>query len=211
MTTEYKASAALRLKWAGAVVLLMGLIAAAGWGVYTLPAQIVDGMLEADIRKQSEMWKRRVLLHMEDAETTFQTGIMDEHDQEFLELMPEASDVYRFKLFHADGTVFWSTRSSDIGSTNTKPYFASTVASGGIYYKHEEKPASEIDDLALHSAQLDTSKPHHVAEVYTPVMRNSTFLGAIEDPRDLLEVSNLVSLEASPLQRVEQPTDDYAP
>lgn len=191
MTTEYKASAALRLKWAGAVVLLLGLIAAAGWGVYTLPAQIVDGMLEADIRKQSEMWKRRVLMHMDDAEATFQTGIMDEHEQEFLELMPEASDVYRFKLFHADGTVFWSTRPSDIGSTNSEPYFTSTVANGEIYYKHEEKPASEIDDLALHSARLDTSKHHHVAEVYTPVFRNSVFLGAIEFYTDITEIREI--------------------
>ncbi|MBO9450145.1 diguanylate cyclase [Tropicibacter sp. R16_0] len=191
MSTEFKASVALRLKWAGAIALLISMIAAAGWSILTLPTQIVDGMLEADIRKQSEMWKRRVLLHMEDAEATFQTGFMDEHDQEFLELMPEASDVYRFKLFHADGTVFWSTRASDIGSKNTKPYFASTVANGELYYKHEEKPASEIDDLVLHSAQLDTSKPHHVAEVYTPVMRNSSFLGAIEFYTDITEIRDI--------------------
>ncbi|WP_164659226.1 diguanylate cyclase [Tropicibacter sp. Alg240-R139] len=148
-------------------------------------------MLEADIRKQSEMWKRRVLMHMEDAEITFQTGIMGAHDQEFLELMPEASDVYRFKLFHADGTVFWSTRPSDIGSVNTNPYFATNVTNGEIYYKHEKKPASEIDDLVLHSAQLDTSMPHHVAEIYTPVMRNSSFLGAIEFYTDITELREI--------------------
>lgn len=191
MTTVDKASAALRLKWAGAIVLLLAMIAAAGWGIHTLPTQIVDGMLEADIRKQSEMWKRRVLLHMGDAESTFQTGLMDEHDRKFLEMMPEASDVYRFKLFHADGTVFWSTRASDIGTKNTNPYFTTTIANGGIFYKQEEKPASEIDDLALHSAELDASMPHHVAEVFTPITRNSTFLGAIEFYTDITEIRDI--------------------
>ncbi|SLN32811.1 Response regulator PleD [Falsiruegeria litorea R37] len=191
MTTEYKASAVQRLKLASAVVLLIAMVVTAAWGVHTLPTPIVDGMLEADIRKQSEMWKRRVLLHMEDAETTFETGVMDAHDREFLELMPEASDVYRFKLFHADGTVFWSTRASDIGTKSTKPYFTTSVANGEVYYKHEEKPASEIDDIVLHSAQLDMDKPHHVAEIYTPVMRNSSFLGAIEFYTDITELRDI--------------------
>ncbi|SPJ27404.1 sensor domain-containing diguanylate cyclase [Falsiruegeria mediterranea] len=188
MTTEYKALAAQQLKWASAGILLIAMIVTAAWGVYTLPTPIVDGMLEADIRKQSEMWKRRVLLHIESPEATFQTSLMDAHDQEFLELMPEASDVYRFKLFHADGTVFWSTRPSDIGSTNTKSYFSSTLKNGEVYYTHEEVPASEIDDLILHSGLVDTRMDHHVAEVFVPVMQNNKFLGAIEFYTDITEL-----------------------
>ena len=194
MTMDYKASASQRLKWASVPIMLVAMVFMAGWGIYTLQAPIVDGMLEADIRKQSEMWKRRVLLHMEDAESSFQTGLMEDHDRDFLELMPEASDVYRLKLFKGDGTVFWSTRPSDIGSTNTKRYFAESLASGEIYYKQDVKPASEIDDLILHSAQQDTSKPHHVAEIYTPVMRNSSFLGAIEFYTDITELRGIFIL-----------------
>lgn len=188
MTTEHRASAARQLKWASAGILLITMIVAAAWGVYTLPTPIVDGMLEADIRKQSEMWKRRVLLHMESPEATFQTGVMDSHDQEFLELMPEASDVYRFKLFHADGTVFWSTRASDVGTTNTKSYFTGTLKNGEVYYAHEEVPASEIDDLILHSGLVGVQMDHHVAEVFVPVMHNSKFLGAIEFYTDITEL-----------------------
>lgn len=194
MTMDYKASASQRLKWASVPIMLVTMVFMAGWGIYTLPAPIVDGMLEADIRKQSEMWKRRVLLHMEDAESSFQTGLMEDHDRDFLELMPDASDVYRLKLFKGDGTVFWSTRPSDIGSTNTNRYFAESLASGEIYYKQDVKPASEIDDLILHSAQQDTSKPHHVAEIYTPVMRNSSFLGAIEFYTDITELRGIFIL-----------------
>lgn len=194
MTMDYKASASQRLKWASVPIMLVAMVFMAGWGIYTLPAPIVDGMLEADIRKQSEMWKRRVLLHMEDAESSFQTGLMEDQDRDFLELMPDASDVYRLKLFKGDGTVFWSTRPSDIGSTNTKRYFAESLASGEIYYKQDVKPASEIDDLILHSAQLDTSKPHNVAEIYTPVMRNSSFLGAIEFYTDITELRGIFIL-----------------
>lgn len=188
MNTEQVASVAQRLKWAGVATLLIALTLAAAWGVYKLPTPVVDRMLEADIRRQAELWKRRVVLHMEDAETTFQTGYLDPHDQEFLALMPEASDVYRFKLFDAAGNVFWSTRASDIGGQNDKPYFQADIAKGKVYYVHAEKPASEIDGLLLHSGDTDLTSSHHVAEVYAPVMRNGRFIGAIEFYTDITEL-----------------------
>lgn len=191
MAMEFKSSTATRLKWAGAAVLLMVMIVIAGWGVQSLPSKIVDGMLETDIRKQSEMWKRRVLLHMEDTNQAFTTGQVNPADVEFLHLMPEASDVFRFKLFTADGTVFWSTRPSDVGTINTNTYFSSVIATGEIHYKLDAKPATEIDGLILHSDQLDISLPHQVAEVYTPVMYNGSFIGAIEFYTDVTELREI--------------------
>lgn len=188
MKTEQVASVAQRLKWAGVTLMLIALTIAAAWGVYKLPTPVVDRMLESDIRRQAELWKRRVVLHMEDAETTFQSGQLDIHDQEFLALMPEASDVYRFKLFDTEGRVFWSTRPSDIGGKNDKPYFQADIAKGKAYYLHDEKPASEIDGLLLHSGDANLSSMHHVAEVYAPVMQNGRFVGAIEFYTDITEL-----------------------
>ncbi|MEX0316875.1 MAG: hypothetical protein AB3N21_02935 [Ruegeria sp.] len=138
-----------RLKWIGICIGLIGLGVAAGWGIYRIPAPIVDRMLEAGLRHQADLWNRRVVLHLEDAEVTFRTGMLDEHDREFLALMPKASDVYRFKLLKADGRVFWSTRASDMGSTVDTSHFHSVVAAGSVYYKHEEKPVSEVDGLRI--------------------------------------------------------------
>jgi diguanylate cyclase (GGDEF)-like protein len=190
MTENTQSGMLARLRWLGLTTFLGGLLIVAIWGVLALPVPIVDRMLEADIRRQAELWERRVILHMSDVQRTFDSGVVVEHDAEYLNMMPEASDVYRFKLFEADGTVFWSTRASDIGGQNTKPYFLEIVSQGGVYYNHMEKPASEVDDLPLHVRQMDGDKPRHVAEVYRPILLNGRFSGAIEFYTDITEIRN---------------------
>ncbi|WP_170516459.1 sensor domain-containing diguanylate cyclase [Ruegeria atlantica] len=169
-----------RVKWAGITVLLIALAAVAGWGVYSLPAPVVDGMLKTDILKQSELWKRRVFLHLKDPETALQTGKIDPHDAEFLSSMPEASDVYRFKMFDTAGRVVWSTRPEEIGSYETRAFFRSDVARGMTHYIQEALSLSEIDGLDLHSESTHTAVQHQVAEVFVPITKNGRFIGAIE-------------------------------
>ena len=117
-----------RLKWTGITFLLFALTIAAGWGIYKLPAPLVDRMLQTDILKQAELWKRRVVLHLDDPEMALRTGNIDDHDLEFLSSMPEASDVYRFKLLDTAGRVVWSTRANEIGSMEERAFFRSDVA-----------------------------------------------------------------------------------
>ncbi|CUJ86305.1 Stalked cell differentiation-controlling protein [Ruegeria denitrificans] len=169
-----------RVKWAGITVLLIALAAVAGWGVYTLPAPVVDRMLKTDILKQSELWKRRVLLHLNDPETALLTGNIDPHDAEFLSSMPEASDVYRFNLFDTAGRIVWSTRPEEIGSYETRAFFRSDVARGMTHYIQEALQLSEIDGLDLHSEHTHTAMQHQVAEVFIPITKNGRFIGAIE-------------------------------
>ncbi|WP_424831102.1 diguanylate cyclase [Ruegeria sp.] len=169
-----------RLKWAGITFLLITLTAAAGWGIYALPAPVVDRMLRTDILKQAELWKRRVVLHLEDPETALRTGRIDPHDAEFLSSMPEASDVYRFKLFDTAGQVVWSTRPDEIGTSEPRAFFRSDVARGMNHYIQEVVPLSEIDGLDLHTENVSNTTQHHVAEVFVPVTKNGRFIGAIE-------------------------------
>ncbi|MFY0310267.1 diguanylate cyclase [Leisingera sp. D0M16] len=169
---------------------LLAVAALAAWAVLTVPAPIVDRMLEADLRKQAGTWRRAVLLHLSSSEDTFVLGDLTERDTEYLSLMPKTSDVYRLNLFEADGTIFWSTRAENIGDRNTKPYFQSTVSKGVVYYKHEEKPATEVDGL-MTAVNPDGSIPvREVAEVYSPVMHEGIFIGAIEFYSDITEVRN---------------------
>ena len=169
-----------RLKWAGITILLIVLAATAGWSIYALPAPVVDRMLRTDILKQAELWKRRVVLHLEDPETALRTGHIDHHDAEFLSTMPEASDVYRFKLFDTSGRVVWSTRPEEIGTSEPRNFFRSDVARGMTHYIQETVPLSEIDGLDLHTENTSKTTQHHVAEVFMPVTKNGRFIGAIE-------------------------------
>ncbi|NSY39243.1 sensor domain-containing diguanylate cyclase [Leisingera sp. ANG59] len=181
---------AAKLKSFSLLPLLLAAAALAARAVYSVPAPIVDRMLEADLRKQADTWRRSVLLHLSSSKDAFIVGDLNDHDEEYLSLVPETSDVYRLKLFAADGTIFWSTRRENIGERNTKPYFQSVVAQGLIYYKHEERPATEVDGLEA-AVNADGSIPYReVAEVYSPVMHDGIFIGAIEFYSDITDVRN---------------------
>ena len=180
MSEKFRNAARQNLKWVSVAAMLATVAAGSAWGVYKLPAPIVDAMLEADIRKQAELWRRRVVLHLEHAEATFITGYVNDEDAKYLTLMPEASDVYRLKLFDETGRVFWSTRIDDVGTQNENTYFAAQVMQGVTYYKQVEKPATEIDGLNLHSTHVEHATPHNVAEVYTPISDNGRVVGAVE-------------------------------
>ncbi|WP_170568877.1 sensor domain-containing diguanylate cyclase [Ruegeria atlantica] len=180
---------ASRLKIA-VIVLIIGLLAAlSGWGIYSIPAPVVDRMLESDMRHAAMQLNRQVTSHLEDVDATFLTGVMGDHDEEFLELLPATSDIYRFKLFDTSGRVFWSTRDSDVGTLNMKPYFKDVIGKGNLYYEHEEKPLTEVDNLDRDMAAGRQTR--HVAEIYTPVIREGRFVGAIEFYSDITQVRNL--------------------
>ncbi|UWQ80419.1 diguanylate cyclase [Leisingera sp. S132] len=179
-----------KLKTLIALPLLLAAAVLSAWAVYAVPPPVVDRMLEADLRKQADTWRRAVLLHLTSSEDAFVLGDLDLHDEEYLRLVPETSDVYRLKLFQADGTIFWSTRLENIGERNTKPYFQAVVAQGLTYYKHEGKPATEVDGLRV-LVNADGSIPlREVAEVYTPVIHDGYFIGAIEFYSDITDVRN---------------------
>ncbi|MEO0567978.1 MAG: diguanylate cyclase [Pseudomonadota bacterium] len=187
MTNDEAHRKAQLYKLPGIMALLLLLSVGAIAAIYRLPTPIVNYTLEADLRQQAELWKRRVVLHMADTEASFDARALEPSDEDFLMLLPEASDVYRFKLFDADGRIFWSSRKNDIGGENDEPYFDAIVAQGQTHFKQVQKPSSEIDDLLLHVENVDHSQLREVAEVYTPVMIDGRFVGAIEFYTDVTE------------------------
>lgn len=188
MTQDNRGAVNHRLKWIGISMLLISLAIGSGWGIYKLPAPLVDRMLKVDILKQAELWKRRVVLHLEDPESALKTGVIDAHDAEFLAAMPEASDVYRFKLLDSNGRVTWSTRPTEVGSVENRDFFRSDVTRGMIHYIQEVVPLSEIDGLDLHTDNILNATQHHVAEVFMPVAKNGRFIGAIEFFTDISDL-----------------------
>ena len=169
------------------LMLFLGLATTVAWlSVVYLPTPLVNRMMREDISREAESWRMRVLHALENGSLTFETGQLSPQDIAWLDEVTTLSDIYRFKLFTADGEVFWSSRPSDIGTVNDKPYFQSVVAMGEKYYKAEMKPMDEVDGH-LHAA-VDHHLPGDmlcVAEIYTPVMRDGRFIGAIEFYTDL--------------------------
>ncbi|WP_370644180.1 diguanylate cyclase [Thalassobius sp. Cn5-15] len=112
--------------------------------VYWAPAPIAERLIRDDIHAQAELWKKQVILQMDDAENSFTTSSVTAHDQRFLRLLVEATDVYRFHLFDSSGKIFWSTDGAQIGTMAESDYFHQLVAKGLVYYKTEDKPAWEV-------------------------------------------------------------------
>lgn len=160
-------------------------------GVRYLPTPIVDYILKQDLSDHAELWQRRVEMHLDDSSATFRTGVVSAAEDDFLKLLPEASDIFRFKMYFADGTVFWSTREADVGQVTAIEEFSTQVASGNLVYKHETTPASEIDGLALHALNTNADKVHEIAEIFVPIMNNGEFIGAIEFYTDITELREL--------------------
>ena len=187
MKTEQKQTIQSKLRSFTLLVLLAAMAAGSVWAIIAVPEPVVDRMLEADIRREAELWKRRVVLHMENPQQAFESGAIDTADAKYLNLMPEASDVYRFRLFTSDGMIFWSTRPDEIGDYESRSYFDTVVAQGEIYYMHESLDASEIDGIVMHVANTQSGNRREVAEIYVPLMHNGQFDGAIEFFTDITD------------------------
>lgn len=187
MSNKFKPLIHGKLRSLFLLVLLLGMAAGSIWAIVAVPTPVVDRMLEADIRQESQLWQRRVVLHLEDAEATFEDGIITPSDAKYLNLMPEASDVYRFRLFNSDGMIFWSTRPEEIGEYESRAHFDTIVAQGETFYMHETLPTSEIDGTLMHVGDSYAAGAREVAEIYVPLMHNGHFDGAIEFFTDITE------------------------
>lgn len=158
------------------------LAAATLLAVLWVPPYLADRITEADVRAQAVLWHRRLLMVLDEGAETFRTGTLTQNDRRYLATISHASEIYRLKLFTADGTVFWSSRASDTGSVSSKPYFQDRVMKGEVYYIQAVKPLSEIDNPEMHTVLMDAMAPsdHHVSEIYTPVVDRGEVIGAVE-------------------------------
>lgn len=180
----------LKRKYFLCIGLIIAVLGFAGMTVKFLPAPIADHLVRENVMSQATIWYRRIVSMMAQGEDTFRRGTIAEADIVHLEDFTASSDIFRFKLFTADGTVFWSSRAADRGTVNTKPYFESIVSSGERFYQLDIIPASEVDDFSLHNSTLvtDQNAARRVAEIYVPVLLNGQFIGAVEFYRDVTEI-----------------------
>lgn len=79
--------------------------------------------------------------------------------------------IIKVKIFTPDGTVIYSTDSSEIGALNTHEYFRQVVAQGGLYTKTVKKNTISMEGQVM---------PLDVVETYVPIMYGPTFAGAFE-------------------------------
>jgi diguanylate cyclase (GGDEF)-like protein len=177
MTTKFTEFLKSLQRGAGLITLLTAMLLSAMAAVVWAPAPIAERLVRDDIHAQAELWKRQVILQLDDAEHSFTNSIVSDHDQRFLHLLVQATDVYRFHLFNGQGLVFWSTDGGKVGYVEEGEYFHQKVAKGQIFYKTEEKAAWEIAASSALEHDIDAPHDHGIASPQDPAQHEAADQG----------------------------------
>ncbi len=92
--------------------------------------------------------------------------------------------IEKLRLFDSRGQIIFSTQPGEAGQINAKPYFIQKVAKGHVHSQVVTAGA------ATQEGRIET---RDVVEVYVPVMRKETFMGAFEIYYDITESSRHLS------------------
>jgi len=135
-----------------------------------------DYMIENAARTTAVKWASYLENHLVEFSTVLEDGRFPEEETHLFEMASKAGNVFRHKLFQADGTILHASRESDIGQVNTKPYFTEIVKKGRTYVKIERE-----EDFGAERTV--------VSEAYVPFMDGDEFRGAIEVYVDMTSVA----------------------
>ena len=124
-------------------------------------------LLENEALESAVKWATFIHDNVSDLDDILAGNPISEVDQRVFELASQAGNVFRYKLFRADGVTVFASRASDLGTTNTKPYFSGLVKKGQTFVKIEDQEDFG-DDRTV------------VSEAYVPFMGDNHFRGAIE-------------------------------
>ncbi|WP_299848369.1 diguanylate cyclase [uncultured Roseovarius sp.] len=171
-----------RRSWIKTALLAAFLVASLSASVFAVrhaPEPIVDWLLETDIRSQAQLWQKRVLMQLDDDAGSFQSQSLSVDEKQRLSRIPDVADYFRISFIGMDGTVFWSSHAESNGQMDHPPTEASHAA-GELSLNHLHFHPEEIEDLARHALNYDEVQDRTVYEIYAPVVRNSTRIGAIK-------------------------------
>jgi signal transduction histidine kinase len=145
-------------------VIIAALALTACWsGVHWAQAQI----LTYEAEEAARSWGIFLRADLANLDQILAGSAITDDDKRAIEAASKAGSIFRHKFFDANGVIVHASRPSDIGETNTKPYFASLVRHGKMYAKIER------DEEFGEERQV-------VSEAYVPIISEGRFQGAIE-------------------------------
>jgi diguanylate cyclase (GGDEF)-like protein len=115
------------------------------------------------------------------------THLDGHHDR--INEMKESLNLVKLRIFSPDGTIIYSSDSTEIGTVNNMDYFHQQVAKGRKFTKVVEKNSGKTQE----GAQLTRD----VVETYVPIMVGETFIGAAEVYFDITDRENRINATVS--------------
>ncbi len=147
-------------------------------------------VLIAQATQQAERWADHLQKNLSDPDATFSYGKMSEQDQELINTISEAGDVFRYRFYNRDGIVVLASRLVDVGQRSTDSRFAEIVQRGGVHATLSQSDQGGTfgflsllglgDDASGEDAAADPGDPAAVLELQFPLMQGAVFKGALE-------------------------------
>ncbi|MGR3485156.1 MAG: sensor domain-containing diguanylate cyclase [Paracoccaceae bacterium] len=177
----------IRARSGGFILAFMIILTAAlSLAAHILPEPMARRVLRDETVAISQIWQRRILSQVAGGAEAFERGTLDPATASRLGTVPWVSDLYRLKFFDADGNVFWSTRSSDVGNRIVNEAVRGALARGQPFYQAGIRHASEIDHVELHAGAENSNDPmRRTAAIYEPVVADGQVVGAIKFHSDI--------------------------
>ncbi len=169
-----------RLRAAAMMAMLVASLGIPFFAVRYLPEPIVDWILEIDSRPQAELWAERTVNLLDRGVSGFANRPLSDAEVERLAHIPEVSDYYRVKLLDNRGQVYWSTRPDDIGTVDMPGPVAERLTRGNLYLENTGLRPSDAAEMNQHAHHQQSAHDRAFYEIYVPVIRNSTFVGAVK-------------------------------
>lgn len=147
-------------------------------------------MADAEAEHRAVKWSERALTSLQWGKPTFDQAELTPADKARLYDLLLASDVYRFVLYRADGTAFWSSKLSKVGSRVEGGAFPSNVLAGHVHVQARIRKADDIDGLLWRKGNLglDPDSARDVISVSVPVLLSDRFVGVIETYVDATDI-----------------------
>ncbi|MCZ6774168.1 MAG: response regulator [Proteobacteria bacterium] len=146
-------------------LLIVGVVAiATSWSAVR---QAENSHLREDALDSALKWATFVQDNLSDLDELLGGDPILASDLRVFEFAGKAGNVFRYKVFGPDGRIVFASRASDVGKTNTKPYFSDLVTKGHTFVKIEEEEEFGGGRTI-------------VSEAYVPIMDHDRFKGAIE-------------------------------
>jgi len=153
---------------------------------YLLPA--FSGLHMEHVQNDSRAHSERLikLLVGKDSSLT-RSDITDYFIDEVNEIKSD-QHTHKIRVYSASGEILYSTKGSEIGTTNEHEYFFNIVAKGKPFSKIVQKDQMTMEKVLV---QKD------IVETYIPIMKEGRFLGAIELYNDITgihaKLNNLIT------------------
>lgn len=153
--------------------------------------QFGDRMAEQQALREARTWSAKAVKSLVFGKDAFTQAYITSNDRSRLYDLLQVTDIYRYNLLDANGKVFWSSRLSQVGTTDTTPDIARELAKGKVVVRHDILKASDIDSVSWHrlKGKVAADAPRKVTEIYVPVSDSNGLLGALVSYMDVTDSS----------------------